>query len=118
MAIHAGRFFKTSRGYEVGPGFVTAGLEYSTGVKQVIIGKPDPGFFKTGIPSGIEPQNCVMIGDDPVDDIGGAQKLGMQTILVTKTGKFAGFTNPPPVETVMVDDFDAAVNLILSTRNN
>lgn len=116
VAIHAGRFYKTSEGYAVGPGFVAKGLEYSTGVSPVVIGKPDPLFFKSGIPDGIEPQKCVMIGDDPVDDIEGAQKLGMQTILVTKTGKFAGFTSPPPVDTVMVDDFDAAVKLILATK--
>lgn len=116
MAIHAGRFYKTSQGYAVGPGFVVKGLEYSTGVSPVIIGKPDPQFFQSGIPDGLDPKNCVMIGDDPVDDIEGAQKLGMQTILVTKTGKFAGFTNPPPVDTIMVDDFDAAVNLIFGNK--
>lgn len=115
VAVHAGRFFKTPQGYAVGPGFVTKGLEYSTGVTQIVIGKPDPLFFKSGIPQGIEPSRCVMIGDDPVDDIEGAKKLGMQTILV-KTGKYAGFKVPPEVDTVMANDFEHAVDLILNSK--
>ncbi|XP_063702634.1 haloacid dehalogenase-like hydrolase domain-containing protein 2 [Culicoides brevitarsis] len=116
IAIHAGRFYKTSSGYAVGPGFVAKGLEYSTGVSPIVIGKPDPLFFQSGIPEGLEPAKCVMIGDDPVDDIEGAQKLGMQTILVTKTGKFAGYEIPPEVDSVMVDDIEAAVELILNAK--
>lgn len=115
IAIHAGRFYKTSQGYAVGPGFVTKGLEYSASVSSVVIGKPDPSFFLSGKPDGVEPGQCVMIGDDPNDDIEGAKQVGMQTILV-KTGKYAGYKTPPQVDTVLAADFEEAVELILNSR--
>ena len=36
---------------------------------------------------GLEPHEVLMIGDDIISDIGGAQKAGFKTALV-KTGKF------------------------------
>lgn len=112
MAIHAGRFYKTSSGYAIGPGFVTKGLEYSAGVSSIVIGKPDPSFFLRGKPENVDADKCVMIGDDPVDDIEGARVVGMQTILV-KTGKYAGFKVPPKTTSVLANDFEDAVNIIL-----
>lgn len=114
VAIHAGRFYKTSQGYAIGPGFVTKGLEYSAGVPSVVIGKPDPQFFLSGKPAGVDAERCVMIGDDPTDDIEGARKVGMQTILV-KTGKYAGFKTPPQTDSILAADFEEAVNIILNS---
>lgn len=114
MAIHAGRFYKTSAGYAIGPGFVTKGLEYSAGVPSVVIGKPDPSFFLRGKPAAVDVSRCVMIGDDPVDDIEGARAVGMQTILV-RTGKYAGFKTPPQTESILATDFEEAVQIILNS---
>lgn len=68
-------------------GFVNA-LEFASGVKAQIIGKPSKDFYHLACKSmGIEPNHIVMIGDDINSDILGAKEAGLQTILV-KTGKF------------------------------
>lgn len=69
----------------------------------------------SGKPIGVEPEKCVMIGDDPADDIEGARKVGMQTILV-KTGKYAGFKVAPETESIVAADFEEAVNIILNSE--
>jgi ribonucleotide monophosphatase NagD (HAD superfamily) len=67
--------------------FVTA-LEYATGKEAVCIGKPAPGFFAAALEGlRIPASETVMVGDDIETDIGGAQRCGIQGILV-RTGKF------------------------------
>jgi|SRR5579859_3753459 len=56
--------------------------EYAT-----ILGKPDRAFFEQALRSiGVPASEAVMIGDDIENDIGGAQKAGIRTLLVC-TGK-------------------------------
>ncbi len=67
--------------------FVTA-LEYATGKEAICVGKPSPGFFSTALEGlGVPASMAAMVGDDIETDIGGAQRCGMQGILV-RTGKF------------------------------
>jgi ribonucleotide monophosphatase NagD (HAD superfamily) len=67
--------------------FVTA-LEYATGKEAICVGKPSPAFFSTALEGfGIAASDTAMVGDDIETDIGGAQRCGMQGILV-RTGKF------------------------------
>jgi len=64
-----------------------------------------------------EPNECVMIGDDVRDDVGGAINAGMKGILV-QTGKYRNgdeTTIDLPPECV-ARDFPHAVDLILSHR--
>lgn len=63
IAIHEGRYYKTKDEMALGPGFVTKGLEYSSGVSSIVIGKPNEYFFKSSLPKNVEPANCLMIGD-------------------------------------------------------
>lgn len=89
VATSNSRYFKDSDGkLTVGAGgFVTA-LEFASGKLAKIIGKPENSFFHLVAASmGLPPQEILMIGDDIVSDIGGAQEAGMMTALV-KTGKF------------------------------
>ncbi|KAJ6638783.1 Haloacid dehalogenase-like hydrolase domain-containing protein 2 [Pseudolycoriella hygida] len=109
VAIHEGKYFKTSDGLAVGPGCFTRGLEYAAGTKAIIVGKPNPFFFKSALPDGVQPEECVMIGDDPTDDIAGAMKLGMKGILV-RTGKYRSDVTIDPPPTITVDNFSAAVD--------
>jgi ribonucleotide monophosphatase NagD (HAD superfamily) len=52
------------------------------------VGKPSFGFFSTALVGlGIPASGVAMVGDDIETDIGGAQRCGMQGILV-RTGKF------------------------------
>ena len=45
--------------------------------------KPDPGFYKAALAgTGLLPEDCLMIGNDPVCDILGAVKAGMDAFYV------------------------------------
>ncbi|WP_300367123.1 TIGR01458 family HAD-type hydrolase [Hydrogenimonas sp.] len=89
VAIAKNRYFKDSDGMlslDAG-GFVTL-LEYASGKKAQIIGKPAKTFFHAAAVSmGVDPAHVMMVGDDIESDILGAQKAGMQTCFV-RTGKF------------------------------
>jgi ribonucleotide monophosphatase NagD (HAD superfamily) len=67
--------------------FVQA-LEFATGKKATIMGKPSRTFFELAISDmGLRADQVAMIGDDILTDIGGARETGMQGILV-RTGKY------------------------------
>lgn len=83
------RYFMDSDGkLTIGTGSWIAALEFATGKEAMIIGKPSASFFHLVAKSlGFEPHEVLMIGDDIISDIGGAQRAGFKTALV-KTGKF------------------------------
>uniref|UniRef100_A0A182Y1Y8 Haloacid dehalogenase-like hydrolase domain-containing protein 2 n=1 Tax=Anopheles stephensi TaxID=30069 RepID=A0A182Y1Y8_ANOST len=87
VAIHEGRYYKAKDGIALGPGCFVKGLEYSSGVATVCIGKPNEYFFRSALPEGVAVEECVMIGDDPNDDCLGAMSIGMKGYLV-ETGKY------------------------------
>ena len=67
--------------------FVVA-LETATGKSATVVGKPAKSFFDLALQDmGLAADEVVMIGDDILTDIGGAQAAGMRGILV-RTGKF------------------------------
>jgi HAD superfamily hydrolase (TIGR01458 family) len=88
IAIHKNRFWQTEHGLQMDIGGFIDGLEYASGKKAMIIGKPSKDFFQIALDHmGIEPSQAVMIGDDIDVDIGGAQQVGLKGILV-RTGKY------------------------------
>ncbi|VDN50692.1 unnamed protein product [Dracunculus medinensis] len=88
IAIHKGRYYRRKDGLSLGPGPFVEALEYATGVKATVVGKPESVFFRSAIESfGEEITQAVMIGDDVRDDVLGAVNAGMLGILV-KTGKY------------------------------
>lgn len=88
IALHKGRFFATQQGLQIDAGAFVAGLEYVTHQKAVVLGKPEPDFFRLALAEiGCSPEKTLMVGDDLFNDIAGAQTLGIQTALV-RTGKF------------------------------
>lgn len=62
LALHAGRYYKTSSGLDLGPGCFVKGLEYCANCKAEIIGKPSKDFFKLALGKTF-PDDTVMIGD-------------------------------------------------------
>jgi HAD superfamily hydrolase (TIGR01509 family) len=50
--------------------------------------KPDAGIYRHAIAKagGIDPGRCVFVGDSPEQDIAGARRLGMHTILISDAG--------------------------------
>lgn len=97
-------------------GAYTRALEFATGVTATVIGKPSPNYFKQALQLiNSEPDECVMIGDDIVADVGAAQSIGMSGIQV-KTGKFRPTIddNHPTVKPdYIADNFLAAIKYVL-----
>ena len=89
IAAAKNRYFKEVDGtlsMDAG-GFIVA-LEFAAGVEAKLIGKPSRDFFHLAVASmGLKPEEVLMIGDDIVSDIQGAQDAGLKAALV-RTGKF------------------------------
>ncbi len=71
---------------DAGP-FVVA-LEFASGKKAILIGKPNREFFLKAVKSmHLEPEEVAVVGDDIEADVKGGMDAGLFGILV-KTGKF------------------------------
>ena len=71
---------------DLGP-FVKA-IEYSSGKKSILMGKPEKNFFDLAVKDlNINNENILMIGDDISSDIEGSINANLKAIQV-KTGKF------------------------------
>lgn len=88
LAMTKNRFRRDDRGLHLDLGPYVAAVEYATGKRADIVGKPAPSFFRGLISHyGIRPEAALMVGDEVGVDVKGAQRVGMKTVLV-KTGKF------------------------------
>jgi HAD superfamily hydrolase (TIGR01458 family) len=86
--LHKNRWWQTRRGPFLDAGAFVAGLEYAADVEATVLGKPSPAYFAAAVEAlDAEPAMTWMVGDDIESDIAGAQRFGLQTILV-RTGKF------------------------------
>jgi HAD superfamily hydrolase (TIGR01458 family) len=88
VALHKGRYFQTEKGLTLDSGAFVAALEHATTTQATVVGKPQATFFQLAT-QGLDCQahEIAMVGDDLINDIGGAQQMGYTTFLV-KTGKF------------------------------
>lgn len=88
VAMHKGKYWKTSEGLRLDIGAFVDGLEYATNTTAAVVGKPSASFFEMGLAQlGLQAGEVAMIGDDIESDVGGAQQAGLYGIL-PKTGKF------------------------------
>jgi HAD superfamily hydrolase (TIGR01458 family) len=88
LALHKNKYWQTSEGLKMDIGAFVAGLEYVTGKKAVLAGKPSEMFFLAAAQELRLPVHALaMIGDDIESDVGGAQQAGIAGVLV-KTGKY------------------------------
>ena len=88
IAIHKNKFWQTEHGLQMDIGGFVEALEYASGVKAMIIGKPSADFFQIALDDmGLKSSEVAMIGDDIDVDVGGSQQIGLTGILV-KTGKY------------------------------
>jgi HAD superfamily hydrolase (TIGR01458 family) len=86
--LHKTRWWQTQRGPLLDSGAFVAGLEYAADTEAIVLGKPSPAYFDAACSAlDAEPSMAWMVGDDIDADIGGAQGIGMHTVLV-RTGKF------------------------------
>ncbi|CAG8475793.1 7007_t:CDS:10 [Funneliformis caledonium] len=91
IAIHKAKYFAEQDGLSLGPGPFVECLEYASGVKATVVGKPEKSFYELALKDMdlLDKSNqVVMVGDDVANDLGdGARELGLIRYLV-KTGKY------------------------------
>ncbi|MSP85803.1 MAG: TIGR01458 family HAD-type hydrolase [Methylotenera sp.] len=88
IAVHKNRFWQTENGLQMDIGGFIDALEYASGVKAMIIGKPSPDFFQIALDDmGLSSSEVAIVGDDIDVDVGGGQQAGLKGILV-RTGKY------------------------------
>jgi HAD superfamily hydrolase (TIGR01458 family) len=117
IALAQNRVFRDTDGeLSLDAGAFVAALEYASGSRALVLGKPAPGFFHAALASmGCRPDEAVMVGDDAEFDVAAALAAGLSGLLV-RTGKYAaGAENQvQPAPTAVVDDIVAAVEWILT----
>ncbi|MER7771160.1 HAD-IIA family hydrolase [Kitasatospora sp. NPDC096140] len=89
VAMHRNAYWRTPEGLRLDSGAFVAGLEYATGVRAEVVGKPAGAFFAAALAHlGVSAAEAVMVGDDIESDVLGAQHHGIGGVLV-RTGKAA-----------------------------
>ncbi len=88
VALHKGRYWQVDDGLALDIGAFVAGLEYATGKPASVVGKPSPAMYYAALADlGLEAEDVVMVGDDIINDVHGAQSAGIRGVLV-KSGKY------------------------------
>jgi len=97
VAMHRNRWWLTPAGETLDSGAFVAGLEYATGVRARIAGKPAPTFFRTAAAEvaaeadragagRVTRRQLAIVGDDVETDVLAGMRVGLRGILVL-TGK-------------------------------
>ena len=88
LALERDRCWRDHDGLSLGAGPFVAGLEYAAGCTAELMGKPSPAFFRLALDDlGVPAESVLMIGDNPIADIEGAQGAGCRGWLV-RTGMY------------------------------
>ncbi len=88
IALGMTRYWRAVDGLRLDVAPFVVALEYATGAKPIVMGKPAAPFYQAALESlGEEASKTFMVGDDIRGDIDGAQKIGLRGLLV-RTGKF------------------------------
>jgi HAD superfamily hydrolase (TIGR01458 family) len=97
IGMHRNPWWITPEGPTLDAGAFLVALEWATGRRARIVGKPSPAFFRVAIErlaaetaARGEPRlrrgDLVMVGDDVGSDLGGGRRAGLRTIFV-RSGK-------------------------------
>jgi 4-nitrophenyl phosphatase len=108
IGICSDRIYPSDRGLEFGSGALTWQLAYAAGVEPVFCGKPQESFFTELCRRlGVQPDWCLLIGDNLESDVLGAKAVGMRTILtltgVTRRGDLANLPTEAQPDLVIED---------------
>lgn len=88
VALGMTRYWRGADGFHLDVAPFVKALEHAASCQAVILGKPSKEFFNAGLEMlGCSTTDAIMIGDDIVGDVQGAQRAGMRGLLV-RTGKF------------------------------
>ncbi|KAL1137961.1 hypothetical protein AAG570_009656 [Ranatra chinensis] len=120
FSLGIGKYYMDDDGLALDVGSFCKGLEYATGVKARIVGKPSSDYFLAAVDDlGLKPEEVVMVGDDIEFDVNGAQQCGMRGVLV-RTGKFrkTDESHPRVMPDAIVDNLLHAIELVLNSVQN
>jgi HAD superfamily hydrolase (TIGR01458 family) len=89
LSMHRNPWWLTAKGETLDAGAFVAGLEFATGRRAQILGKPSPVVFRQAV-AGLQadlgervPRSAfAMVGDDLRADVAAAQRVGLRGILV------------------------------------
>ncbi|XP_060097433.1 phospholysine phosphohistidine inorganic pyrophosphate phosphatase isoform X1 [Heteronotia binoei] len=115
VSLGKGRYYKETDGLKLDVGVYMKALEYACDIQAEVVGKPAKMFFQSALREmGVEPHQAIMIGDDIVNDVGGAQQCGMRALQV-RTGKYRPCDEQHPLVKAdgYVDNLAEAVDVIL-----
>ena len=83
VATNADVRYPTPEGFVPGAGAVVAALEATSGVRPLVIGKPQPAMFLAILDrAGVAPAETLVIGDNPDADVVAARRAGIASVLV------------------------------------
>lgn len=83
IATNTDGSFPTPEGINPGTGMVIGALQFTSGVKPYIAGKPYPAIFQASLKAlGVDPAEALMVGDRLETDILGANQLGIPSAAV------------------------------------
>jgi ribonucleotide monophosphatase NagD (HAD superfamily) len=83
IGSYGGAVYMSDHGPALSAGPIIKALEYASGKRAVMIGKPSPRMFKLALQRADEkPNRAVMVGDQLETDLLGARRAGVRTILV------------------------------------
>ena len=88
VALGMTRYWRAADGLRLDVAPFVKALEHAAGVTATVLGKPARAFFEAALGLlGGSAADAVVIGDDIVGDVQGAQRAGLRGVLV-RTGKF------------------------------
>jgi HAD superfamily hydrolase (TIGR01450 family) len=91
--------FPTQHGFWPGTGAILAAIETASGVRGIVVGKPEPIMFELAEAALAGCERVAMVGDHLISDIAGAKRAGLQAILVmsgvTNRGEIGRALIPP-----------------------
>jgi 4-nitrophenyl phosphatase len=90
VVTNADPVYPSEEGLIPGAGSIGALLKTATGTNPLVIGKPEPPMYEMALAELLaRPEETVMIGDNFLTDISGAQRLNIPTIMT-----LSGVTSP------------------------
>ncbi len=84
LAMHTNLYWRTKDGLQLDSGPFVHALEVATGKQAIVVGKPERAFFAQALHAiDCSANETIMVGDDILNDVDGAQKAGMRALFVT-----------------------------------
>jgi len=92
--------------FDPGNGALAEAIAVASGVRPLVVGKPEPPIFKTALERlGCRPQEAAMVGDGLKTDIQGGLAAGMVTVWLARQGAEGDSTIRPHLRVASFHEF-------------